>query len=74
MRVIIFNFIIRRKLKIGNKNCSLKPLIGCPFGTVFQLDSSSDGPFLSPLQSKGMSLILLFIYFVNVIMHLNFLC
>ncbi|XP_004499247.1 uncharacterized protein [Cicer arietinum] len=41
------------KLKIGNKNCSLKPLIGCPFGTVFQLDSSSDGPFLSPLQPKG---------------------
>ncbi|GAU26850.1 hypothetical protein TSUD_02520 [Trifolium subterraneum] len=42
------------KLKIGNKNCSLQPLIGCPFGTVFQLDSSSDGaPFLSPLQSKG---------------------
>ncbi|KAK2452276.1 tRNA (adenine(58)-N(1))-methyltransferase non-catalytic subunit trm6 [Trifolium repens] len=42
------------KLKIGNKNCSLQPLIGCPFGTVFQLDSSSDGaPFLSLFQSKG---------------------
>ncbi|KAH1204268.1 tRNA (adenine(58)-N(1))-methyltransferase non-catalytic subunit trm6 [Glycine max] len=34
------------KLKIGNKNCSLQPLIGCPFGTVFQVD----GPFLSPAQ------------------------
>ncbi|WJX15664.1 hypothetical protein P8452_05777 [Trifolium repens] len=42
------------KLKIGNKNCSLQPLNGCPFGTVFQLDSSSDGaPFLSPFQPKG---------------------
>ncbi|XP_058725377.1 uncharacterized protein LOC131596666 [Vicia villosa] len=41
------------KLKIGNKNCSLQPLIGCPFGTVFQLDTSSDGPFLSPFQPKG---------------------
>ncbi|KAK2434790.1 tRNA (adenine(58)-N(1))-methyltransferase non-catalytic subunit trm6 [Trifolium repens] len=42
------------KLKIGNKNCSLQPLIGCPFGTVFQLDTSSDnGPFLSPFQPQG---------------------
>ncbi|CAL5205818.1 unnamed protein product [Lathyrus oleraceus] len=42
------------KLKIGNKNCSLQPLIGCPFGTVFQLDTSdSDGSFLSPFQPKG---------------------
>ena len=46
-----------RKLKIGNKNCSLHPLIGCPFGTVFQLDTSSDGaPFLSPFQPKGISI------------------
>ncbi|RZB58716.1 tRNA (adenine(58)-N(1))-methyltransferase non-catalytic subunit trm6 isoform B [Glycine soja] len=37
------------KLKIGNKNCSLQPLIGCPFGTVFQVD----GPFLSPAQVNG---------------------
>lgn len=42
------------KLKIGNKNCSLQPLIGCPFGTVFQLDASSDGaPVLSPFHPKG---------------------
>ncbi|CAK8536093.1 unnamed protein product [Lathyrus sativus] len=41
------------KLKIGKKNCSLQSLIGCPFGTVFQLDTSSDGPFLSPFQPEG---------------------
>ncbi|KAH1214667.1 tRNA (adenine(58)-N(1))-methyltransferase non-catalytic subunit trm6 [Glycine max] len=34
------------KLKIGNKNCSLQPLIGRPFGTAFQVD----GPYLSPAQ------------------------
>ncbi|KAJ1410566.1 hypothetical protein SESBI_21885, partial [Sesbania bispinosa] len=38
------------KLKIANKNCSLQPLIGCAFGTVFQVETSSDGPFLSPAQ------------------------
>lgn len=36
------------KLKIGNKNCSLQPLIGRAFGTVFQVETSSDGPYLSP--------------------------
>ncbi|KAK7280740.1 hypothetical protein RJT34_25807 [Clitoria ternatea] len=36
------------KLKIGNKNCSLQPLIGSPFGTVFQVD----GTVLSPAQGN----------------------
>ncbi|XP_058725378.1 uncharacterized protein LOC131596667 [Vicia villosa] len=41
-------------LSHDHKNYSLKPLIGCPFGTVFQLDTSSDhAPFLSPFQPKG---------------------
>ncbi|XP_012835735.1 PREDICTED: tRNA (adenine(58)-N(1))-methyltransferase non-catalytic subunit trm6 isoform X1 [Erythranthe guttata] len=35
------------KIKIGNKNCSLQPLIGCPFGSSFQVDVGEDGPFLS---------------------------
>ncbi|KAG4955197.1 hypothetical protein JHK87_040791 [Glycine soja] len=37
------------KLKIGNKNCSLQPLIDRPFGTAFQVD----GPYLSPAQVNG---------------------
>ncbi|CAJ1972541.1 unnamed protein product [Sphenostylis stenocarpa] len=38
------------KLKIGNKNCSLQPLIGRAFGTVFQVDTAPNGPYLSPAQ------------------------
>ncbi|KAK7382958.1 hypothetical protein VNO78_28622 [Psophocarpus tetragonolobus] len=38
------------KLKIGNKNCSLQPLIGRAFGTLFQVETAPEGPFLSPAQ------------------------
>ncbi|KAL2318852.1 hypothetical protein Fmac_032728 [Flemingia macrophylla] len=38
------------KLKIGNKNCSLQPLIGRAFGTVFQVETAPEGPYLSPVQ------------------------
>ncbi|VYS55642.1 unnamed protein product [Arabidopsis thaliana] len=34
-------------LKIGNKNYSLKPLIGAPFGSLFQVETGEDGSFLS---------------------------
>ncbi|KFK37363.1 hypothetical protein AALP_AA4G246900 [Arabis alpina] len=34
-------------LKIGNKNYSLKPLIGAPFGSLFQVENGEDGSFLS---------------------------
>ncbi|XP_038715671.1 tRNA (adenine(58)-N(1))-methyltransferase non-catalytic subunit trm6-like [Tripterygium wilfordii] len=34
-------------LKIGNKNCSLRPLIGCPFGSLFQIDNGEEGSYLS---------------------------
>ncbi|XWS24473.1 hypothetical protein CRYUN_Cryun28dG0105600 [Craigia yunnanensis] len=34
-------------LKIGNKTCSLQPLIGCPFGSLFQVDSGKERPYLS---------------------------
>ncbi|XP_077231417.1 eukaryotic initiation factor 3 gamma subunit family protein [Tasmannia lanceolata] len=33
-------------LKIGNKKCSLRPLIGCPFGSLFQVETGSKGPYL----------------------------
>ncbi|CAN1323052.1 tRNA (adenine(58)-N(1))-methyltransferase non-catalytic subunit trm6 [Linum perenne] len=36
-------------LKIGNQNFSLKPLIGCPFGTLLQVENGAEGPFLSPV-------------------------
>ncbi|KAK7275206.1 hypothetical protein RIF29_16315 [Crotalaria pallida] len=35
------------KLKIGNKNYSLQPLIGCAFGSVFQAESGPQCTFLS---------------------------
>ncbi|VVB03491.1 unnamed protein product [Arabis nemorensis] len=34
-------------LKIGNKNYSLKPLIGAPFGSLFQVENGEEGSFLS---------------------------
>ncbi|OAY74632.1 tRNA (adenine(58)-N(1))-methyltransferase non-catalytic subunit trm6 isoform X1 [Ananas comosus] len=33
-------------LKIGNKKCSLAPLVGCPFGSSFRVESGPNGPFL----------------------------
>ncbi|GAB2233073.1 hypothetical protein Droror1_Dr00002287 [Drosera rotundifolia] len=35
-----------RTMKVRRKNCSLRPLIGCPFGFVFQLENGKDGPYL----------------------------
>ncbi|CAN6463546.1 unnamed protein product [Victoria cruziana] len=34
-------------LKIGNKKCSLGPLIGCPFGSLFRLEVGPSGACLS---------------------------
>ncbi|KAL4180033.1 hypothetical protein AMTRI_Chr13g90120 [Amborella trichopoda] len=34
-------------LKIGKKVCSRSPLIGCPFGSLFQLECGVNGPYLS---------------------------
>lgn len=34
-------------LKIGNKTCSLQPLVGCPFGSLFQIEDGDKGPCLS---------------------------
>ncbi|XP_074274715.1 uncharacterized protein LOC141598821 [Silene latifolia] len=36
-------------LKVGKKNCSLQPIIGCPFGSLFSVESGKDGMFLSPV-------------------------
>ncbi|CAF2303084.1 hypothetical protein HID58_016599 [Brassica napus] len=45
-------------LKIGNKNYSLKPLIGAPFGSIFQVETGEDGSFLSrilPIKKESSS-------------------
>ncbi|XP_078167655.1 eukaryotic initiation factor 3 gamma subunit family protein [Carex rostrata] len=34
-------------IKIGNKKCSLGPLVGCPFGTLFTVEAGVGGPHLS---------------------------
>ncbi|XP_072988704.1 uncharacterized protein [Typha latifolia] len=34
-------------LKIGNKKCSLHSLLGCPFGSLFRVETGSSGPYLS---------------------------
>lgn len=47
--VYVINGINNRTLKIGNKSYSLQPLIGCHFGSLFQVQSSDNGPFLSPV-------------------------
>jgi tRNA (adenine-N(1)-)-methyltransferase non-catalytic subunit len=46
-------------LKIGNKNYSLKPLIGAPFGSLFQVETGEDGSFLSRILPIKQGLLLL---------------
>ncbi|KAG2332075.1 hypothetical protein Bca52824_003255 [Brassica carinata] len=44
--------------KIGNKNYSLKPLIGAPFGSLFQVETGEEGSFLSrilPIKKESSS-------------------
>ena len=36
-----------RTLKIGNKKCSLGPLMGCPFGALFRVENGPGGPYLA---------------------------
>ncbi|KAF8377836.1 hypothetical protein HHK36_031221 [Tetracentron sinense] len=46
-RLVFARLSAASTLKIGDKNCSLRPLIGCPFGSLFQVESGSKGPFLT---------------------------
>ncbi|CAK9148278.1 unnamed protein product [Ilex paraguariensis] len=46
-RLVFARLTAASSLKIGNKNCNLQPLIGCPFGSLFQVDNGKEGPFLS---------------------------
>ncbi|KAG6432044.1 hypothetical protein SASPL_103617 [Salvia splendens] len=58
-RVLFARLTAGSKIKIGDKNCSLLPLIGCPFGSSFQVEVGAEGPFLAPLipnaQGNGLS-------------------
>ncbi|XP_051129205.1 uncharacterized protein LOC127250092 [Andrographis paniculata] len=46
-RVLFARLTAGSKIKLGNSNCSLQPLIGCPFGSSFEVEVGKDGPFLS---------------------------
>ncbi|KAL5778191.1 hypothetical protein ACOSP7_011117 [Xanthoceras sorbifolium] len=46
-RLVFARLTAASTLKIGNKNYSLQPLVGCPFGSLFQVDNGKEGPVLS---------------------------
>ncbi|XP_049362950.1 uncharacterized protein LOC125827676 isoform X1 [Solanum verrucosum] len=46
-RLVFSRLTAASTLKIGNKKCSLQPLIGCPFGSLFQVESGKEGTFLT---------------------------
>ncbi|XP_028784686.1 tRNA (adenine(58)-N(1))-methyltransferase non-catalytic subunit trm6 [Neltuma alba] len=48
-RLVFARLSAAAKLKIGNKNCSLRPLIGCSYGSLFQVETGPDGPLLAPV-------------------------
>ncbi|KAI5678346.1 hypothetical protein M9H77_09296 [Catharanthus roseus] len=52
-RMVFERLTAAASLKIGNKKCSLQPLIGCPFGSLFQQENGKDGPFLSRILSTS---------------------
>ncbi|KAL3340838.1 hypothetical protein AABB24_029133 [Solanum stoloniferum] len=46
-RLVFSRLTAASTLKIGNKKCSLQPLIGCAFGSLFQVESGKEGTFLT---------------------------
>uniref|UniRef100_A0A5B7ARY6 tRNA (adenine(58)-N(1))-methyltransferase non-catalytic subunit TRM6 n=2 Tax=Davidia involucrata TaxID=16924 RepID=A0A5B7ARY6_DAVIN len=46
-RLVFARLTAASTLQIGNKKCSLLPLIGCPFGSLFQVENGTQGPCLS---------------------------
>lgn len=50
-RMVFERLTAAASLKLGNKKCSLQPLIGCLFGSLFQLENGANGPFLSRILS-----------------------
>ncbi|KAF3638824.1 putative Winged-helix DNA-binding transcription factor family protein [Capsicum annuum] len=52
-RLVFSRLTAASTLKIGNKKCSLQPLIGCPFGSLFQVESGKEGPCLTRMVPNG---------------------
>ncbi|WOL09656.1 hypothetical protein Cni_G18409 [Canna indica] len=46
-RLVFARLSAAATLKIGNKKCSLAPLLGCAFGSLFRVESGPDGPYLA---------------------------
>ncbi|XP_062163200.1 uncharacterized protein LOC133870157 isoform X2 [Alnus glutinosa] len=46
-RLVFARLSAASTLKIGNKSYNLQPLIGCPFGSLFQVENGDKGPYLS---------------------------
>ncbi|KAK4275118.1 hypothetical protein QN277_018253 [Acacia crassicarpa] len=46
-RLVFARLAAAAKLKIGNKSCSLQPLIGCSYGSLFQVETGPDGSLLA---------------------------
>lgn len=40
-------------LRIGGDKCSLTPMIGCPFGALFQVERGPKGPYLSRITAAS---------------------
>ncbi|GAA0151390.1 translation initiation factor [Lithospermum erythrorhizon] len=52
-RLAFARLTIGSALKIGNKQCPLQSLIGCAFGSLFQVENGKEGPFLSRIPSNS---------------------
>lgn len=66
--------LVCRTLKLGNKNCSLQPLIGCPFGSLFQAENGDRGLYLSRvLPTTEGSFFYLSFYFIRLVTNVALL-
>lgn len=57
-RLVFARLSLASTLKIGNKSYSLKPLIGCPFGSLFQIENGANGLHLArvmPSREEGIN-------------------
>ncbi|KAK9089521.1 hypothetical protein Scep_028603 [Stephania cephalantha] len=52
-RLVFARLLDKSIAKIGNKKCSLRPLIGCPFGSIFQVEIRPEGAIYDNREEKG---------------------
>jgi tRNA (adenine-N(1)-)-methyltransferase non-catalytic subunit len=48
--ILICSLVEDRSVKVGNAKCLLDPLVGIPFGSVFEVQSGPNGHVLVRLQ------------------------